>query len=175
LKNYFTGGPYVSGTFPFDHPGWLPSPACHPYFQWLGADGRRSSPPTWVGHSLSLLRTSSEGAIAHFTFPLPHSAACLTALLCTSSCFSCHCPSSMSRPELSDLAKRSFSSPRPPAPRACPLRQPAKPGDGISLPPSSSVSASPAAARSDCSPTLLTLQQALIRQGALLQPRLRPP
>jgi hypothetical protein len=76
----------------------------------LDAGGRRSSPPTWVGHSLALLRTSSEGAVTHLAFPLPCSATCLAALLHPSSCFAHRCPLLMSCPKLSDWAKRCASS-----------------------------------------------------------------
>jgi hypothetical protein len=121
---------------------------------------------------LALLQISFEGAVAHFAFLLSHSAARLIALLLAGRCFTHRCPSPMSH--LSCLT-RPKGAPRPyapPAPRACPHCRLAKSGHGISPSPSSSVSTSLAATRSDHSPTP---QQAPCRRGAPSRPLLRPP
>jgi hypothetical protein len=81
------------------------------------------------------------------------------------------CSSPMSRPELSDRAKRSASSSRPSNAVVPGL---AKPGHGISPLSSSSTSTSLVAARSDRSPTPLTPQQAPCHR-APPPPLLQPP
>jgi hypothetical protein len=79
----------------------------------LNAGGCQSSPSTWVGPSLPLLQTTLRKSSPTPLFPLPRSAALLTALLHTDHCFIHHCLSPMSHHELSDRAKSSASSPRP--------------------------------------------------------------
>jgi hypothetical protein len=64
----------------------------------LDASGRRSSPPTWVGPHLSLLRTSTRKPPPTLLFPSHRSAALLATLHCTSHRFARHRPLPTSRP-----------------------------------------------------------------------------
>jgi hypothetical protein len=89
----------------------------------LGAGDRRSSLPTWVGHSLALLRTSSKGAVTHLALsppPFGHAPRCSVP---RRPLHHRHCPSPMRHPELSDRTKRSALSPHP----SCTKRLPAAP------------------------------------------------
>jgi hypothetical protein len=80
----------------------------------------RSSPPTWVGPSLALLRTSPRKPMPTLLYPFSRSVALLAALLQTGHCFARRCLSPMSHPELSNRAKRSASSPRPSCTKSLP-------------------------------------------------------
>jgi hypothetical protein len=122
----------------------------------LGTGGRRSSPPHVGWPPLSLLQTSLLKPSPTPLFPSHHSATLLAALLRGGHRFTSH-----------HLA--------PPAPRTCPQRRLATPGNGIPPPSSSSVSTSSVVAFSDCFPNPPTLQQAPRRQRAPPRPLLRPP
>jgi hypothetical protein len=103
-------------------------------------------PPVVAAHvSWPLLSTAPDviqGSHHPFRFPFPRLAARLAALLRVGCCFTHCCSSPMSRPELSNRAKRRPHPCAHPTPRACLQCRQAKPGHGISLPSSSSTSAS---------------------------------
>jgi hypothetical protein len=109
LKNYLTSRAHTSAphfrlTARDGHPVQCAAPIL---------SGHRSSPPTWVGPSLALLRTSPRKSSPTLLFPSPvrtHS-----SLLCSVpvTASPARYPSPMSNPELSDRAKRSASSLHP--------------------------------------------------------------
>jgi hypothetical protein len=120
IENYFTGpGPHVGGPFPFDRRGRSPGPTRHPV-----PGGRthrvesalRRWPPVvtaHVGWSPWHCFGRHWGSCSPLRFSLPSPIRPCSSLLCASHCFTHRCPSLMSRPEQSDQAKRSASSPRP--------------------------------------------------------------
>jgi hypothetical protein len=110
FEKLFSGpGPHVSGSFLLDCPGRLPGPVrrpnswwpCSPHGERSAPMVARSSPCTWVGPSLALLRTSPRKPSPTPLFPN-------------------RCPSLMRHPELSERAKRSSSSPRPSCTKSLP-------------------------------------------------------
>jgi hypothetical protein len=119
---------------------------------------RRQWPPvvaTHVGCPPPPLTTAldvTEEVISHFAFPSHHSAALLAALLRAVCCFIRHCPSPMSRQELSDRAKMSASSPCPSCTKSLAAAPASEAGHGISKSSSSFVSTSSVVALSDCPP-----------------------
>jgi hypothetical protein len=130
FENYLTRpGPHVSARFRFTAQDGRPVPRVAPVPS-VHAHRAKSAQRRWplvvaaprglLPPPLPLLRTSPRKSSPTPLFPLSHSATLLAALLRASRCFTHHCPSAMSRPELSDQAKGSASSPRPSCTKSLP-------------------------------------------------------